>query len=412
MFLITLWTCSPNSAQMYCHQLLWSARKPNFVTTTWAPVTVWFALASIPLTTGWRSLPISLPSQPTWCKLQDLGRPVPQCQSRPLSPLCLATFCFSMKFLSSRKQDGSWQPYPGHPETLCIEIWKPCSLRPGEERAQLSRRLRSSLAVASVLDMMLPDNVVPWREIPELPQMNAESTSINQPNQAEIPTPPVRHQRDLAVRPQSRQEQLRNAEESSRACRECARTISLTCPRGKKGVGMVGKKRFPRWGLPLHGTIAQETWRNYWNCAIYLHVSSHVRHHQHSPKLAMHGGHVAMEHQSPLRHRKNRISSMIHDDPRWSMIHELTPVRPAVRAVVRWQSRGSGCGLGFQDARAPAKTSGYIGYMVALSRFSPLVAVARHTSSYPIEKKSNGNNPCQHWFGHIWPKESCFWQRL
>ena len=68
------------------------------------------------------------------------------------------------------------------------------------------------------------------------------------------------------------------------------------------------------------------------------------------------------------------------------MIHELTPVRPAVRAVVRWQSRGSGCGLGFQDARAPAKTSGYIGYMVALSRFPPLVAVARH--SYPIEKKS------------------------
>ena len=219
MFLITLWTCSPNSAQMYCHQLLWSARKPNFVTTTWAPVTVWFALASIPLTTGWRSLPISLPSQPTWCKLQDLGRPVPQCQSRPLSPLCLATFCFSMKFLSSRKQDGSWQPYPGHPETLCIEIWKPCSRRPGEERAQLSRRLRSSLAVASVLDMMLPDNVVPWREIPELPQMNAKSTSINQPNQAEIPTPPVRHQRDLAVRPQSRQEQLRNAEESSRLSR-------------------------------------------------------------------------------------------------------------------------------------------------------------------------------------------------
>ena len=45
------------------------------------------------------------------------------------------------------------------------------------------------------------------------------------------------------------------------------------------------------------------------------------------------------------------------------MIHELTPVRPAVRAVVRWQSRGSGCGLGFQDARAPAKTSGYIGYI-------------------------------------------------
>lgn len=147
-----------------------------------------------------------------------------------------------MKFLSYRKQDGSLQPYPGHPETLCIEIWKPCSLRPGEERAQLSRRLRSSLAVASVLDMMLPDNVVPRREIPELPQMNAESTFINQPNQAEIPTPPVRHQRDLAVRPQSRQEQLRNANPlASRVCRECARTISLTCPRGKKGSEWLGK---------------------------------------------------------------------------------------------------------------------------------------------------------------------------